>query len=220
MTRDEVTRRSWILRLGGATVLTGFSGTLVAADKLPLPPGLYEPSLDHLAHSLKTATAPLPDPPAPRYFAPEDFSLIQELVGLMLGEEPTAPPVPEIAVWIDLIVGRSDSVRSSARSLTPAHRRLAVDFYGDDTVRELENEEPQAICRAGLAALKGTGFGNLDTTARLAQLVGLENAGDSFIAWLKRRVLDGFYTSRQGLQELDYKGNAFWPESPGCEHEH
>ena len=54
----------------------------------------------------------------------------------------------------------------------------------------------------------------------MAQLVELENAGNPFIAWLKRRVLDGFYTSRQGLQELDYKGNAFWPESPGCEHEH
>ncbi|PYT26308.1 MAG: hypothetical protein DMG57_22215 [Acidobacteria bacterium] len=219
MTHDEVTRRSWILRLGGATALTGFSGTLVAAEP-PLPPGLYEPSLDHLAHSLKTATAPMPDPPPPRYFAPEDFSLIQELVALMLGEEPAVPPVPEIAVWIDLIVGRSDSVRTAARSLTPAHRRLAVDFYGQDTVRELESEEPQAICRAGLAALKRGGFRNLDTTARMAQLVELENAGNPFIAWLKRRVLDGFYTSRQGLQELDYKGNAFWPESPGCGHDH
>ena len=173
MTHDEVTRRSWILRLGGATALTGFSGTLVAAEP-PLPPGLYEPSLD---------------------------------------QEPAVPPVPEIAVWIDLIVGRSDSVRTAARSLTPAHRRLAVDFYGQDTVREPESEEPQAICRAGLAALKRGGFRNLDTTARMAQLVELENAGNPFIAWLKRRVLDGFYTPRQGLQELDYKGNAFWPES-------
>jgi len=220
MTHDEVTRRAWILRLGGATVLTGFSGALDAADKPPLPPGLYEPSLDHLAHSLKATTAPMLDPLPQRYFASEDFSLIQELVGLMLGEEPAAPPVPEIAVWMDLIVGRSDSVRSAARSLTPAHRRLAVDFYGEDTVRELVSEEPQAICRAGLALLKRTGFRNLSTAARIAQLVELENAGDPFIAWFKRRVLDGFYTSRQGLQELDYKGNAFWAESPGCGHEH
>jgi hypothetical protein len=220
MTHDEVTRRSWILRLGGATVLTGLSGALDAADKPPLPPGLYQPSRDHLAHSLKAGTEPMPDPLPQRYFASEDFSLIQELVGLMLGEEPAAPPVPEIAIWMDLIVGRSDSVRSAARSLTPAHRRLAVDFYGEDTMRELESEEPQAICRAGLAALKRTSFRNLSTDARMAQLVELENAGDPFTAWFKRRVLDGFYTSRQGLQELDYKGNAFWAESPGCGHEH
>jgi hypothetical protein len=220
MTHDEFTRRAWILRLGGATVLRGFSGGLDAADKTPLPPGLYEPSLDHLAHSLKTVTAPMPDPLPPRYFAPEDFSLIQELVGLTLGEEPAAPPVPEIALWIDLIVGGSDNVRTAARSLTPAHRRLAADFYGEDTVRELESEEPQAICRAGLAALKAAGFRKLDAAARIAQLLELENSGDPFIAWFKRRVLDGFYTSRQGLQELDYKGNAFWAESPGCGHEH
>jgi hypothetical protein len=220
MTHDESTRRAWMLRLGGATVLTGFSGALEAADKPPLPPGLYEPSLDHLAHSLKSVTAPAPDAPSPRYFAPEDFSLFQELVGLMLGEDPATPPAPEIAVWIDIIVGRSDSVRAAARSLTAAHRRLAVDHYGEDTVRELESEEPQAICRVGLAGLKGSGFLNLDTTKRLAQLVLLENSSDPFIAWFKRRVLDGFYTSRQGLHELDYKGNAFWAESPGCDHEH
>jgi len=220
MTHDEITRRAWILRLSGATVLTGVSGDLDAAGKPPLPPGLYEPSLDHLAHSLKTVTAPVSDPPPPHYFASEDFSLIQALIGLILGEEPTAPPVPEIAVWIDLIVGRSQGVRAAARSLTPAYRRLAADFYGEDTVRELESEDPQAICRNGLIALQQGGFRNLDTTARVAHLGELENAEDPFITWFKRRVLDGFYTSRQGLQELDYKGNSFWVESPGCPHEH
>ena len=47
MTHDEVTRRSWILRLGGATALTGFSGTLVAAEP-PLPPGLHSAQLRQL----------------------------------------------------------------------------------------------------------------------------------------------------------------------------
>jgi hypothetical protein len=221
MTRDEFTRRAWILRLGGATVLTGFSGAdLDAAEKTKLPPGLYGPSLDHLAHSLKAMTASEPGPHATRYFAADDFSLIQELAALMLGEQPGAPPVPEIAAWIDLIVGRSDGVRAAARALSPALRGLAVDYFGEEAVHELETEAPQAICSAGLAALKRQNFQSLDPTARLALLVDLENSGDLFVGWLKRRVLDGFYTSREGLHELDYKGNAFWTESPGCDHQH
>jgi hypothetical protein len=221
MTRDELTRRAWILRLGGATVLTGFSGSgLDAAEGAKLPPGLYQPSLDHLAHALKTVTAPMPEPPVPRYFSPEDFTLVQALVALMLGEEPLTPPIPEIARWIDLIVGRSDDVHAAARSLSPAHRRLAADFYGEEAVHELETEQPQAICRDGLAALKRAGFEKLDPAARLARLADLENASDPFIEWLKHRTLEGFYTSQEGLRELDYKGNAFYAESPGCDHQH
>ena len=220
MTPGEFSRRSWILRLGGATLLSGFGGAeLDGAEQPPLPPGLYEPSLQHLAHSLKTSMAPGPEPLAPRYFAADDLSLVRMLVAVILGEEPSASVVVEVAGWIDLIVGCSEAVRTAARSLSPAHRRLAVDYYGEDTVRELESEDPQALCRDGLAALKRAGFASLDAPAQLAHLADLENTGDPFVEWVKRRTLDGFYTSRQGLQELDYKGNAFYAQSPGCDHE-
>jgi hypothetical protein len=154
----------------------------------------------------------------PRYFAPEDSVLILELTALILGEELFTAPVPEIAAWIDLIVGGSESVCSAARALSPMHRQLAVDYYGAEAVRELESEEPSKICREGLAALRQAGFQRLDRPARLAQLAELEKAGDPFTVWIKRRVLDGFYTSKEGLQELDYKGNSIYAESPGCEH--
>lgn len=98
------------------------------------------------------------------------------------------------------------------------HRRLALDYYGEQAVHELETDEPWKICRSGLAALKQTGFQRLDSLARLAHLAEEEKAGDPFTARLKRRVLDGFYTSKEGLRELDYKGNSFYAESPGCEH--
>lgn len=218
MSANELTRRVWILRLGGAAALTGIRGSDLNAASSKLPPGLYEPSLQHLAHSLQApADASLTG--APRYFAPEDFQLIQELTALILGEEPSTAPVPEIAAWIDLIAGRSESVCSAARALSPMHRRLAVDYYGAKAVRELETEEPWKICQDGLAALKQAGFPRIDRPARLAYLAELEDAGDPFTVWLKRRALDGFYTSKEGLRELDYKGNSFYAESPGCEHD-
>jgi hypothetical protein len=220
MSPEDLSRRGWILRLGGAALLRDVTlNGLSAAQGPQLPPGLYEPSLQHLAHSLKTAIAPLPEQPSPQYFGAEDFSVIRMLIARVLGEELTDPVILEVAAWIDLIAGRAADTRAAAHALSAAHRRLAVDYYGEDTVRELESEDPQAICRDGLAALKQGGFQNLDPNAQVAHLVDLENGNDPFISWIKRRTLDGFYTSRRGLQELDYKGNAFYAESPGCDHE-
>ena len=220
MTPDEFTRRGWILRLGGAAVLSQFSvPDVAAAPTEKLPPGLYEPSLQHLAHSMKAAAAPAAEVLPPRHFGTEDFSLLKTIVARVLGEDAATSTVLEVAVWIDMIVGRSEEVRTAARSLSPAHRRLAIDYYGEETVRELESENAQSICREGLAVLKRAGFAALDGKAQIEHLVNLENANDLFIAWVKRRALDGFYTSRQGLEELDYKGNAFYAQSPGCYHE-
>jgi hypothetical protein len=220
MTPEELTRRGWILRLSGAAALSQFSppgGAAAAPEKLP--PGLYEPSLQHLAHSMKSASAPGLELLSPQYFGAEDFALLRTLVGLILGEDASTPTVLEVATWIGMIVGRAEEVRTAAQSLSPMHRRLAVDYYGEEAVLELESENPQSICREGLAALKRAGFEAIGEAAQLAHLGSLENANDPFMAWVKRRALDGYYTSRQGLGELDYKGNAFYAQSPGCEHE-
>src|SRR6266566_5219767 len=64
-----LTRREWLMSLGSAVVLSGFRGApgLVQPDshaaRAPLPPGLYQPSLDHLSHALDSKGAFLPIPP-------------------------------------------------------------------------------------------------------------------------------------------------------------
>ena len=73
------------------------------------------------------------------------------LTAALLGETPDSPVVREVADWIDLTVGESSAVRKAALALTPAHRTLAVHYYGEKAVRELEELDPQAICREGLA---------------------------------------------------------------------
>jgi hypothetical protein len=220
MSQGDLSRRSWFLRLGGAAMLHEIGPARgVAAEGRPLPPGLYEPSLQHLAHSLNAASRPVTIESAPRYFGAGDFSIIQTLAARILGEEVSHPVIAEIAGWLDLIAGRAAETRAAALALPAAHRRLAVDYYGEEAVRELESEDPQAVCRDGLAALKQNGFAAMDPEAQIAHLAELERAKDRFLIWMKSRTLDGFYTSQQGLQELDYKGNAFYAESPGCDHE-
>jgi hypothetical protein len=44
-----------------------------------------------------------------------------------------------------------------------------------------------------------------------------ENSGTRFFALLKAETIRGFYTSGVGLKELNFKGNAFYARSPGCD---
>jgi hypothetical protein len=207
MDPEDLSRRLWLLRLGSGALLAGCSGIdLKAADGVNLPPGLYEPSIDHLAHVLK------PGPKdgqtsAPLFFQAVEYRQLQDLVARMLGEEPGTPPVPEIAAWIDLIVHDAAEVRAAARSLSPEHRALAAGFHGEAVVRELETLDVQEMCRAGLARLRAEPSATLES---------LEYQGDALVHWLKHHVIEGFYTSQEGLQELDYKGNSFYTVSPGC----
>jgi len=209
MDAEEMNRRVWLLRLGSGALLAGWSGVdLSAADGGKLPPGLYEPSADHLAHVLK----PVPSssqPPAPLFFDAAEYRQLQDLIARMLGEETGTPPGPEVTAWIDLIVHDAAEIRALAQSLSPEHRALAVGFYGEATVRELESLDVQEMCRAGLARLRADPSVPLEAR---------ESQGDAFVGWLKKRAIEGFYTSQEGLKELDYRGNSFYGVSPGCDH--
>src|ERR1700689_1102894 len=124
--------------VGGGVALAGWSGVdLTAAE---LPPGVYEPSREHLGHALaghpvaaggetelvqvRTGTF------QPAFFSPDQYRAIAELTALILGESPDAPIVGEIAEWIDLTVSEAAAVRAAVHALSPPNRILANHFYG------------------------------------------------------------------------------------------
>jgi hypothetical protein len=237
-----VTRRRWLLQLGGGVVLAGWSGADL--DAAELPPGVYEPSRDHLGHALAGhpvavgGETQLVQPRAatfqPAFFSRDEYSTIARLAALLLGETPETPVVREIAEWIDLNVLEAAAVRAAALALSPSHRTVARHYYGAEHVRKLEEFDAQKVSRDGLAWIEtesrrknGHGFNSLSTREQLTILEsiadnrpspGVNNAGTRFFTFLKERVIDGFYTSRVGLDELGYKGNAFYASPPGCEH--
>ena len=219
------TRRQWLMQVGGGAVLAGWSGIDLAAAELP--PGLYEPSRDHLGHALaghpmvtggetelvqvRTATF------EPAFFQPRQYRAIVQLVSVILGEKPEAAIVQEIAEWIDLTLTESAAVRAAARALSPPNRTLAVHHYGAESVRKLEEFDPQTIVREGLEWMDKNPLKQAEFNEILAGTkTGHPIAG--FFSYLKERVADGFYTSRGGLDELGYRGNAFYASPPGCEH--
>jgi hypothetical protein len=171
----------------------------------------------------------------PQFFSRQEFRVIQRIVELMLGESaPTdrAQVINEVAEWIDLAVYSSGGVRAAVRDFSPQERTLAVHFEGGTQLQEVLSMDPQKICREGLEWLRSetarrysTDFLALSAQQQADTLESIsdaraekssENAGTRFFHLMKRETIRGFYTSAAGLKELDYKGNAFYPESPGC----
>ncbi len=258
----DITRREWLLRLGGSAVLVGFHGmpasgevgpaagqaSPTASEAAPLPAGLYEPSQDHMTHALTADDRfhPIPAdsptdfvrPPAgpfqPQFFSPAEFPVVQRLVALVLGESgegvEAKATISEVAEWIDLEVFDSAAVREAALKLSPQHRALDVAFRGgDEEVKALETRDPQKTWREGLEWIStessrrwGRSFldafeaSQVELLKSLSDHAGAENAGTRLFVLLKSQVANGFYTSQRGLKELDYKGNAFYAECPGC----
>jgi hypothetical protein len=261
-----LTRREWLLSLGSAVMLAGFSGAPgeaaaaqgAAIGPSPLPPGLFLPSLDHLTHALTSDEPFHPIPPgaeteyvrprsgpfAPQALAREELVVIRRVVEIILGEDlknSEDAPVPgapasiydEIAEWIDRVVASGPSVRALALNLPADQRVLAVAYFdSEEPVRALETFEPERVCRDGLAWLgeesrRRFAKNFLDVApAEQVELVGstsdaradkpVTNSGTRFYDFIKAETIRGFYTSRLGLKELDYKGNSFYAESPGC----
>ncbi len=237
-----VTRRRWLMQLGGGVVLAGWTGGDL--DAVELPPGVYEASREHLGHALAGhpvaagGETELVQPRAatfqPAFFSRDGYQTIVGLTGLMLGETPETPVVREIAEWIDLTVSEAATVRAAAQALSKGHRTVAVHFYGADSVRRLEEFDAQKTVREGLAWLDAESRRNhgrvFNALAKPEQVAivesmadnrpnrGAENAGTRLFVYLKERVIHGFYTARAGLDELGYRGNAFYASPPGCEH--
>jgi hypothetical protein len=198
------------MRLGAGVVLSGFRGA-IAADA-PLPPGVYLPDTNHLAHVIKAASTarPLADYKL-QFFSPGALEVVHQIVAVLLGE--VSPEVTgDIANWIDLTVSDSAAVRAAAQALSPGQRDLTARIYGLEAVKRLESFEPDRICRAGLAAM-----GSL-TPRQIVETPPEDKDVSAFVDYLRTMAIDGYYTSKEGLKELDYRGNSFYSESPGCTH--
>jgi len=187
---------------------------------------------------------PRPGTFLPQAFSSEEFKVVRRLVELILGEDLKTAPAQraagapeslydEVAEWIDLVAFSGPGVRAAARSLTPEQRALAVAYFASEVpVQELETFEPERICKEGLAWLQQEterkSFSKFLTAAPATQSEllaaisdirpdpAIHNAGTRLFSFLKAEATRGYYTSRLGLKELNYAGNSFYSQSPGC----
>jgi hypothetical protein len=235
--------------LDGGAVNTELPPGLYAPSSEHLGHALESDALFH-AVPARTETdfvRPVSGPFQPGFFSEDEFATVRRLVELLLGfpgaerrqtgvtQEKNEYPADAVVRWIDLRMASASGVRQAARDLSPEHHALAVAFYGAVTVHRLETAEPEKTCREGLAWLGdasrrryGTEFLKLsqlqqiDILESLSNVSGIEGRDHAgrFFALIKDETIRGYYTSQRGLHELDYRGNAFYPESPGCAEDH
>ena len=247
---DDLTRRAWLLRLGEVTALAGVAGLVpdLAAAMIAvqdaaagLPPGLYEPSAEHLSHVLAARQTPLVPrgaetdfavsrggPIQPVFFSHHELDVVTRLVGVLLGNV-DARALSETIAWLDLRLQRDAGIRHAARTLDPSHRALAVAHYGQASVVELETVDWQSIVRTGLNLLEQqsrdrfgreflelAGTAQTDLVSDISRMPPESPLGRCYL-FLRREAIRGYFTSQAGLTELDYKGNAVYGACPGCE---
>jgi len=213
-----------------------------SATATTLPPGLYNPSQDHLVHALSSAGKNWSPPPGtetdyvqpssfpfqPQFFTSEDFRVVTRFVEILLGNADRTA-LSQATQWFVLWLHSAAGVRAAAQHLDPLHRALAVAVNGEASVRELETADPQSVARAGIAALHdlsvqahGQEFLQLTAPQQIDLLTsaGATQPGNplrKFFEMIRVEAIRGYYTSAAGLNELDYKGNAYYTESPGCD---
>lgn len=249
-TLDEITRRQWVLILGRLAALAGFSGMVPdlaealaqGGAKPALPPGLYYASQDHLSHAMGVLGSARAIPPGseteyvkassgpfrPQFFSDEELKVIRRIVEILLGKV-VRGALAQAVQWLDLYLYSAAGVREAALKLDPLHRALAVAYYDEASVRELETADPQSVARSGLADLEKKshqqfehGFLALDDSQQTKLMATIsteepDSALRKFFELVRTEAARGYYTSAEGLKELDYKGNWYYASCPGCE---
>ncbi|HEX3682679.1 MAG TPA: gluconate 2-dehydrogenase subunit 3 family protein [Bryobacteraceae bacterium] len=107
---------------------------------------------------------------------------------------------------------------------TPGAREAHVAAFLDFVLFSAAEYSPemQTAWRAALRRLDPARFNSLPRAAQLALVERMSQASDPAYAdfqLIKEMTVHAFYTSRVGLIDvLEYKGNAYLTEFPGCHH--
>jgi hypothetical protein len=132
-----------------------------------------------------------------------------------------------VEVLADLIL---PATQGSAHQAQPGAKDAGVAEFIDFMV--YSDPSLQTQFREGIAwldnASKPAGFAALPAEQQNALLERLaykakyrasEKTGQQFFLLFRKYTVMGFYTSRIGLESLDYPGLKLYSESPGCTHE-
>jgi hypothetical protein len=172
-----LTRREWLVSLGSAVVLSGFRGAPGQAQQdahevgAALPPGLYRPSFDHLAHALASEDPFLPIPRGteteylrprsgpfiPQAFAQEEFPVVRQLVEIILGEDlKNSSEKPAYgAPASHEVVGRHSGA-AAFRGFRPSNGALGKNALGQVTL--IGEKEPPGLESDSVPSLKCSGY--------------------------------------------------------------
>jgi hypothetical protein len=139
---------------------------------------------------------------APQFFTPSQFRTVELLAELILPAVPPAPGATEagVAEFIDFMVFSDTTLQTPFR----------------DGLQWLDRASSPAVDFVSLTAAQQNAL--LERLAYKAKQQESEKAGQQFFLLFRKYTVMGFYTTRVGLESLDYPGLTFYATSPGCTH--
>jgi gluconate 2-dehydrogenase gamma chain len=160
-------------------------------------------ALQHGAEPEVSAAQTRPQAYQPQFFTPAEFATIDQLSEIIIPKD-ESPGAREagVAEFIDFMAAHDPELQWPFR-------------YGLDWLN------------ARATALHGDAFSALSAdwqTALLRPLayrdtdVASDADGRAFFTLIRKYTVMGYYTSRIGLEELNYPGLKFYSESPACPH--
>lgn len=153
--------------------------------------------------AVKPASSAQPDAYVPQFFTPEEYATVERLTELILPSDGT-PGAREAGVseFVDFMVASDPGAQYQFRyglAWLDAH---SEKLFGKP-FRDLDAGRQSDI---------------LKHLAYKDQFRDGEDEGRQFFRSIRELTVMGFYTSRIGLEELDFPGLKFYAESPGCPH--
>jgi hypothetical protein len=151
------------------------------------------------AHTSASPAAPY----QPLFFTPHEYKTADHLSELIIPKDDT-PGAHDAGVveFIDFMTAHDSELQYPLRTGLAWLNMFAIEKYRTEFTN-LEAKQQQALVRK---------------LAYRAEQSPLERQGQEFFALFRRYTVLGYYTSRVGLEELDYPGLRLYSASPECPH--
>lgn len=154
-------------------------------------------------HGSDEALQPKPAQYKPQFFTPAEYSTIEQLTELIIPRDQT-PGAKDVGVseFIDFMVASDPSIQNAFRSGLQWLDTRSKNSY-EETFTALSLDRQTEMLKA---------------LAYRAHFRPDDAEGQKFFRLVRRYTVMGYYTTRAGLEELNYPGLKLYSQSPACPH--
>jgi len=141
---------------------------------------------------------------APKYFTPKRYETLTSLCDTIIPKDEKSGGAVEAGApeFIDLLTSENEEFQGRLGGGLMWLDSYCIDHYGQAYMECTPEQRKEVV---DLIAYRK----NAKATPELHQ-------GVAFFAFLRNMTCDGFYTSKIGIEDLQYIGNATRSEWPGC----
>ena len=154
-------------------------------------------------HAMSMVAQPRAAAYSPQFFTTDEYALVDQLTGIIIPKD-ESPGAREAGVseFIDFMAANDPKIQKPFRDGLRWLNEQARKTNGSDFAH-LSSEQQNVLLR---------------TVAYREHDPPGQTAGHEFFLLMRRYTVMGYYTSRVGLEELDFPGFRLYTESPACPH--